>query len=304
MEYIDKKLWHTCKICGQKIQNLSKIGEKGKYYTYVFKQHLKNSHNMDINQYFEDICNIYRPYCSCGVCNKTVDIANKNGSNFRWKKYKCGLNNGVKIWSEIAKTDRCGIGNPMYGKDAWNKSLTKETSESIKRISEKRKGTKTPQHVKNKQSESAKKRIIHGHTGHFHTNENKEKCRERTLQMIKNGRFKQNKSKPFIEFGKILEELKINYESEKIIKYWSFDYYLIEHNYYIEIDGDYFHSNPKIYPDGPKTKTQKINNANDKRKNCYCKNNNINIYRFWESDILTNREEIKCKLRELLELDI
>jgi G:T-mismatch repair DNA endonuclease (very short patch repair protein) len=123
------------------------------------------------------------------------------------------------------------------------------------------------------------------------------------IPTIENGDFKQTKTKPHIAFGKILDSLQIKYKEELILSKWSFDFYLFDYDVYVEVDGDYFHSNPKIYPNGPKTKTQNINWYRDIKKNKYCKENNIKLIRFWECDILNDEELIKCRLKESLELN-
>lgn len=297
---IEKELWYTCKICDSKIIDIAKKhGGKNIYYTKVFKKHLEE-HNITIEEYLIKKCLLERPICECG-CGKQVDVNKKNGSNFKWKNFACGKNKGVLEWSEKAKESRKGSGNPMFNKKPWNDGLTKETNNSIKIMSENRIGYVLSEDSKKKMSESAKKRTIHGHTGMLHSEESKQKMRENTLKMIKNGMYKQTKTKPHVEFCRILKELNVEYEEEKIVSFWCFDIYISSHNLYIEIDGDYFHSNPKIYPNGPTTKTQKINKYRDNKKNEFVLNNSMELYRFWECDILNNPEEIKCKLKELLE---
>ena len=148
----------------------------------------------------------------------------------------------------------------------------------------------------NCQSISAKKRLIHGHTGIPHSEETKQKLRETTLASIKRGVFKQTKSKPHIEMLKILDLAKIEYEEEKRVSFFSFDFYLIGLDTYIEVDGDYFHSNPRLYPNGPKTNTQKINYVNDQKKNAIM--DGKRFIRLWECEILNRSEEILCKLKE------
>ena len=152
-------------------------------------------------------------------------------------------------------------------------------------------------------SESAKKRLIHGHTGHKHSEESKQKMRDNTLKMIKEGRYKQTQTKPHLELKKILNSLGFIFEEEFTLGYWSFDFYLVEYDILVEADGDYFHVNPRKYTDGPKTKTQKVNHLRDKKKNKYCKDNNRTLLRFWEYDILNNPKEIECTLKKLLILN-
>lgn len=301
---VPKEHWHTCKICGITVQKLAELnGGSGIYYKARFIKHLLEAHNIEPIYYFETICNIVRPNCACGICEQKVDIS-LTKSNFSWIKYKCGRYPGQQKWSNEAKESRKGSGNPMFNKQAWNKDLTKDNNSSMAITSEKLKGRKISNEVKLKQSESAKRRTIHGHTGILHSAESKEKMRRATLQQIKNGDFKQNKSKCFLEFGNILKELAIEFIEEQGVLYWSVDYYLPKYDLYIEVDGDYWHSNPKIYPNGPKTQSQKINAENDKRKNTYFENQKMKLVRFWESDILNNKDFVICELKKLLELNI
>ena len=171
----------------------------------------------------------------------------------------------------------------------------------MKKISENRKGIVISEETKNKMSVSAKKRKIHGHTGHKHSELNKQKFRENTLRMIQEGKYKQTRTKPHILFYEMLKRINVKFCEECIEQPWIFDFYLPELNYYIEVDGDYFHSNPKIYPNGPKTKTQKINWYRDIKKNEFCTKNNLKLLRFWESDILNHIDLIEeqiCKLKK------
>lgn len=301
---INEKYKNHCAICYDTIKQIKKeYGGNGVYCKAAFIKHLKQKHNIGPEDYFEVYCNIIRPICKCGICEQKTDFI-KSGSKWFWSKYKCGRYPGQQKWSREAKESRKGRNNPMYGINAWNKGLTKENNEILKSISNKHIGKLVSEQTKIKQSESAKNRQIHGHTGIKHSEESKEKMRQNTLLMIKQGKFKQNKSKCYLEFKKILEELNILFEEEYKVNYWSIDFWLKDYNIFIEVDGDYWHSNPKFYPNGPKTHSQKINKENDVRKNHYFNQHNLILYRFWECDILNNPQEIKdilCKLKKSLQ---
>jgi very-short-patch-repair endonuclease len=300
---INNKEWHICKICKKTIKLLAPIyGGGGVYLTQVFLKHLKIDHGLTYNEYFFNTCKLKRKKCPCKICNKYLSIIIQ-GSKFRYKKYACGRNPGQQKWSQDAKITRKGAGNPMYKKIPWNKDETKFTHPSVLQTSIKTKGRTTPLKVRQKQKESALKRTVHGHTGHKHTAENKEKFRQNTLKMIKDGKFNQNETKPVKEFSKLLRKLNILFEREKIVEFWSVDFYLPKYNIYIEVDGDYFHSNIKFYPNGPKTKTQKVNFYRDLKKNNYFKNNNLSLTRFWEDDIINNIKQIEKELCNLLKLN-
>lgn len=301
MEYeIDKSLWHVCQICNKNIKDLAKeLGGANTYYSEVFKKHLLE-HSIIIEDYFSEVCRLKKPKCSCG-CGGDVSINKKKSSNFKWKSFACGKNDGVVEWSKKAKETRKGKNNPMFGRESWNKGKTKDDDDKLKNISLKLTGRKIGSNTKNKQSKSAKVRKIHGHTGCSHTDENKEKFRQNALKMINDGKFSQLKSYPHKRMCEIIKSMNLAYEEEKRLSYWSFDIYLSDYDLYIEVDGDYFHSNPKIYPNGPKTNTQKINKARDDKKNKFVLDNNIKLIRFWESDILNDEKEVICRLKELLE---
>ena len=302
---IDKELWHSCQVCNATIQQLAKqYGGNGVYYTDVFKKHLKYDHNMSLEQYFESYTD--RPICACGICGQQVHVRGIHKTNFYWGEYQCGRFPGLLKWSEKAKTTRKGSGNPMHGQPAWNKGVTKYDHPSMMQSALKNKGRITSEKTKQKQSDAAKCRLIHGHTGHKHSEASKELMRQSTLRRIHNGEFEHLISKPHLLMATMLTSLNVEYEEEKIVAKWSFDFYLPKYDIYIEVDGDYFHSNPKTYPDGPKTKTQKRNWYRDIKKNKHCDDNQLKLFRFWECDILNNETDngATCKLKELLELSL
>lgn len=304
MKYvIEKSEWHTCKLCNKEIKDLAKIyGGCGVYYYQVFIKHLSIDHNLKIEEYIKNILKIENPLCKCG-CGKQCKLNKSGRSAFKFKEYACGRFPQTLEWGERAKTLRKGPGNPMYGVPAWNKGETKYTNDILKKMGEKGKGKKATLETRKKQSESAKKRTVHGHTGHKHSQKTKEFLRKNTIRLHKEGIFKQTKTAPHIHFLAILKNLNLKYEEEKGEEYWSFDIYLPKYKVYIEIDGDYWHSNPLFYPDGPKTKAQKLNWTRDIAKNRYCLKHKLKLIRFWENEILNTPEKIKCRLKELLELE-
>jgi very-short-patch-repair endonuclease len=303
--YIDPNLWHVCKICNETIQNLAKkYGGSNKYYTQVFLEHLREDHQINITWYLIQYCSQIMPKCQCGICNQN-SIIRYRGAKFYWKEFICGRYPGTLRWAEKAKIDRCGKNNPMYNATPWNKGKNKYTSNSVNEVSKKLSGRKISQESKQKMSVSAKKRLIHGHTGKHHSIETKNFLRQNTLRLIKLGIFKQTKTKPFLKFKELLLKNNIKFEEEKISDCWCFDFYLPDYNILIEVDGDYFHSNPIRWKNGPISKTQKINHHRDIKKNEYCIKNNFMLIRFWEHDILNNINAVEqillCKLKPLLE---
>ena len=290
MYEIEKSLWHTCKLCNKKISELARIhGGSNVYYSNVFYKHITLDHQSSLEEYFGK-----PPICKCGICNKESRVLYLRGK-IKWLEYCCGRYPGQQKWSEEAKITRKGKGNPMYGGTPWNKGLD-NTNEIIRRVSQARIGTKASDETKQKLREAYYRREVFPHTGHKHSEETKEKLRQNTLRMIKEGKFKQTKTKPHMELCRILKELNINFVEEYNLEGWSFDVYLTDFKVLIEADGDYFHSNPKIYPNGPKTKTQRVNWYRDIKKNEFCKVNQLELMRFWESDLINNQDSVKEKL--------
>jgi len=305
---IEKNFWNKCFLCNKNLHEIKKFyGGSNVYFSKAMAQHIV-SHKISLEDYFEKIVKIIRPICKCGECNKKTKIIlrNKNKNGFFWKEYACGRYEGSKKWSKDAKISRIGKNNPMFGKKPWNLGMNKKNSEYGKKMSLYRIGKKTSKESKNKQSISAKKRLIHGHTGIKHSEFSKKLMSIATLNRIKKGAFKHTKTKPHLLMKSILQKLKLNFEEEKIIECWIFDFWLKDYNLFIEVDGDYFHVNPKIYPNGPKTNTQKINFYRDKVKNKFCLDNKLKLIRFWESDILNNEgiiiKEIQCSLNQSCQL--
>jgi len=200
------------------------------------------------------------------------------------------------------KEKRKGKGNPMYGRDAWNKGLTKNNDEKVKRISENRIGIVFSEETKERQSKSAKKRLIHGHTGIKHTEESKQKMREKTISRFKKGEFPQTNSLPHKMVKSILEEIfgvcgKDFFEEEGK---FGFVFDFMVNNFLIEVQGDYFHCNPLTRHAIPKSDMQKKNIDRDKRKkNAVLKDGKYVLIELWENDIINNKQKIELCLKNL-----
>jgi len=70
----------------------------------------------------------------------------------------------------------------------------------------------------------------------------------------------------------------------------------------IEVDGDYFHTNPKKYPNGPIYENQKRQVKRDEEKNKWAAFNNFVLLRFWENDIHNNPKKVMNELKRRIDL--
>jgi hypothetical protein len=297
---IDKEKWSACKICKKTLSEIKKeIGGDGVYFSQAFLEHLKE-HNITPSDYFVSLCGCEPILCECGCKERTKIFS--HGANIHWKRFFCGRNKGVMKWSEWAKEGRKGEGNPMFGMQSWNTGKTKEDSEILMRssIQKKESGWKPTEEMKRKASIHCKTRKPH--LGCKHSELNIAKFKANTAKKHSEGGYPQTDTKPHREMVEILKEMGIVTLSEVLVICYTFDVFLPEYNIYIEVDGDFFHSNPKFYPKGPISKIQKRNAANDKNKNAFCEQYKMKLLRFWEYDIMNNKQQImenlKCVLKK------
>ena len=96
-------------------------------------------------------------------------------------------------------------------------------------------------------------------------------------------RMDKNKTWPELEFEKVLREMGIKYETQKILKGKIFDYYLPDYNTLCEVDGDYYHGNKEIFSE--LNEMQKRNKKNDTYKDIISKGMGYKIFRVWESEL-------------------
>jgi len=123
------------------------------------------------------------------------------------------------------------------------------------------------------------------------TDEYIERNRQIALDNLKNGVFKKDSSIQLI-INDILLKLNINYRTEYTFGKYSFDNYLEDNNIFIEVMGQYWHSDPRHY-ENISYDMQRKRIGKDKAKRSYAKNKGINILYLWEKDI---NENIKlCK---------
>lgn len=118
----------------------------------------------------------------------------------------------------------------------------------------------------------------------------KQRIREKAIERMSNQSMPQLDTKPQLIINNILDDLKIPYVREYNAKYYAIDNYLPNNNLMIEVQGDYYHSNPKRYSTIDNlndTQLQRV--GKDKAKHTYIKNQyQIEVLYLWESDIINS----------------
>ncbi|WP_301108330.1 endonuclease domain-containing protein [Sporosarcina sp.] len=123
-----------------------------------------------------------------------------------------------------------------------------------------------------------------------------EKIRAATLKQFENHSFQKTNIEKVMEA--LLISLKVNYKYSFILEKRQFDFLLKDYKLIIECDGDYWHANPKYYPNPATWQIDRI--LIDLQKNEIARKNGFKIIRFWEDDILNDFETVKCIVNDLL----
>lgn len=124
------------------------------------------------------------------------------------------------------------------------------------------------------------------------------------LKRLRRRRLRTNKnvgtSKIEKEFGEFLKTEGINLEHQFALGYKFYDFNIKGTNILIEFDGDFYHCNPEIYPEGPKYKHQKKAIVNDLYKNKLAKENDFYLIRIWENDFNKNKSKVLKRIKKLV----
>jgi G:T-mismatch repair DNA endonuclease (very short patch repair protein)/transposase-like protein len=88
-----------------------------------------------------------------------------------------------------------------------------------------------------------------------------------------------------------LKENNIEYVYSKKIQNRQFDFYLNEYNLLLEVHGDYWHANPKIYGENKRqiNEIQLMKISNDKQKKKLAESLGYKLKVIWEQDIKSNK---------------
>lgn len=185
----------------------------------------------------------------------------------------------------------------------WNSGLTKDTDERVKTYSEKQIGKVIPQLLKDKQSKRMKDRIKNMKENGTYDDEFNKHVREywkdpihrieqrhRTTERLIKDNYSGKTSKAESKMMKILDSLDINYLHQKNIKGKLFDFVIGKT--IIEVDGDFYHARPNLWPNGPIYPIQIKTVENDKIKTKLALQEGYNLIRIWSSEIET-KETLK-----------
>lgn len=275
-----------------------------------FRKHMGMKHKIKSEEiYVKYKLNGVQPTCKCGCGTKTKFLGDDLGFSGYSKGHIARIKNNwghnPTALEKSRKTQRKLYKNGDLV--IWNKGLSKDTDERVKKYGETIKGDiergnkiskiLLSKNIKRTEEQKQKNREWQIHS--WSTNvEKREKQSRKRIAWLKS---KQSSKKSKLEksFDIILNNLNIVFEPQYEFNKRLFDYYLPEYNILIEVDGDWFHVNPLFYSK-PEYKAQKITLINDEYKNKLCSDNNIQLIRYWEDDIKNNIEWVINDLKEKL----
>ncbi|WNF37806.1 DUF559 domain-containing protein [Bacillaceae bacterium IKA-2] len=284
MDLYDAKDPQQCKICNFDL-NHNKQGR--------FTTHLKEKHGMKLEEYllkyfykkeqllcqFEKCENLVqlrrgipKKHCSQSCSGKSLLLCEYCNKTF-YKKHK-----GTKTCSED-----CAFKTKKEKITKWHALMAKEKKDIhfkniISKTSTTRRRNKTPSWNS-------------GKTG-VYSDETIEKIRNATLEQMKNQRIVKTNIEKIMD--KLLDELDVQHRYSFILNKRQFDFVLPDHRILIECDGDYWHANPKFYPNPAPWQIERI--KIDELKNKIASSNGYKILRFWEDDIKENIDEVIKKI--------
>lgn len=300
-------IFETCLINSVKkkvILELYPTRKDGPYYLNKFNNYLLDNFKINLKEYCIKYLKIEWP--KCPFTNEEVGISRIDGQGLKLSIYKKGSINKTNhpkfaAHCEKMSKERKGSGNPMYGKEAWNKNIDPESS-YIENMRNKKLGTKATEQTKEKQRLARKLNPKKARHTTKHSPETIEKLRKNTARLWSEGIFNRV-TKIHIKVRKYLETLNLleKVEEEYQVVYFSMDFAFPNQKIAIECQGTYYHIDPRKYPNGPKDKIQRRNHGRDitKRKVC-CDKLGWKIIELWEMEIDNNQFEeiLKCKLLE------
>lgn len=135
------------------------------------------------------------------------------------------------------------------------------------------------------------------------TDECRQNSRKVMIDLLTSGKISSTNSKPQKIVDTLLDNMKIKYEREYNITYYTIDNYLLHDNLMIEVQGDYWHGNPNKFNDSL-TKQQYKRISRDKAKHTYIRKTfGIEVLYLWENDIYNNLELCEKLVRTYIKMN-
>jgi len=249
-------------------------------------KHTSRNHSLSGKELVMKYYNIIEiPKCKCGCGTE------------------CTFNAGHSKFREYTKGHLARTNGGFYSKKGSDKSAeTRRVRFKSGEITQWNKGKSyTPEQLKSFQEAAIKpercKKISEGLKGKPKSPEHINNLRlNRTKWMSENQTKYESKLEK--EFKTILDTLQIKYNQQYPVKYYCYDFNIQDTNILIETDGDWWHCNTNKGFE-PIHESQIHTVLHDKVKNEWAEKNGYTLIRFWEDDVMNNRDKVIQVLLEL-----
>jgi very-short-patch-repair endonuclease len=293
----------SCKECNREFESLDSL-----------RRHRTQKHGVNAEQtYIDYILNGIKPTCKCGCGEKPKYLGIDAGYRDYIRGHAARVNNNWGHNSDAIKKSH-ETQKKMHDSgelNVWNKGLTIDDKRVRNNIDKVMANPNRSKNISKKlinvaKSEKHKENIKIAADKRWESNEEREKQSQRRIDyIIKNGF--QTKSK----LEDIFKDILINNFGfiENIHFYHQFyireikslyDFKISGKKLMIEVDGDFWHCNPKSKFSIPEYFVQKKNIIKDEIKNKWCLNNDFILLRFWETDINNNPDTVIETLKKYL----
>jgi len=271
-----------CKICNENFNSL-----------YSLVCHIKKYHKMTAQEYYDNniLENNKEKYADCGNEKKFLNL--RDG----YMQYcilglrcsDCQKKRNLNVSKNHA--DVSGKNNPMFGKKRSKEEISKMRKTKLERNKLRDRNDFNPYFIWTKKY------------GIVEANKREKKRRDKEwstkLEKISNQKyFQSNIEKLFFSF---LEKLNIKIEVPNRINRFVVDAYIVNFNYYIQIDGVFYHGLDKRYEDillfskrGGLYETAYRKFVTDRELDLFCIRNNIKLCRFTDLELWSSLNSVNC----------
>ena len=253
----------------------------------------------------------------CKKWSKPIPYAIKREDKKDESKRKCGI--ARKYWMCLSCI-KDGPGNPMFGQSIKDHMTTEKFNELCKKRSinasgknNSMYGKSVKEYMTDEKYELWKKHLSDANKA---ISENKERARKRSQNMsaaqkraierdpiyyskikAKGGTTTSSikhyrKSNPEIKVEEWLKEHKVNYSYSPILnagnRNFQYDFIIYDKRILIEVQGDYWHGNPKTFKESDLNNIQLTKKANDIIKKKFAESKGFILLTIWEYDINNN----------------
>ena len=258
-----------CNICNQEFDSEIKLSK-----------HIQHTHKLKKTEYL--IQTKYKgnhPLCGCGCGQKT----RYEPSQLDFCRFIKGHQSRLEgHWGDLKSEKRV----KAISQTRKNKFASGEYDYIKDSIKEARKDPKLGEKISKGAKGVAKPKPKGFGVGRKHSQETKNKMRDTAIEnILKQGKVKRSQLE--YRFETLLDLLEIKYTHSFYIPSIKkiYDFYLLDYNILIEIDGDFWHGNPTTNHHFKYVEQTKIN---DLFKENLAKEKGYTLIRFWEKDIKEN----------------